>query len=337
MSSVDRILIPFSELKFTLSGILRKYGFKENKADKLAEVFSQSSLDGVYSHGVNRFPRFIHTVKMGYVQKDQDPSLNYTFGAIEQWNGNGGPGILNALSMMDRAIQIATRSGIGCVGLQNTNHWMRGGTYGWRAAEKGMIGICFTNTKPNMVPWGGSETRIGNNPLIIAIPRKQGHIVLDMAISQYSFGKIQEYALQHKQLPFPGGLDDSGILTYDPEIILKNEKTIPIGFWKGSGLSIVLDLIAALISGGDASSTIATHEEEYGLSQIFIAIQPGFLPEREREKLISEVIKYVKETPGIQEGSETHYPGEKTRRIRDINLKNGIPVNPGIWEEIKNL
>ncbi len=337
MSSVDRILIPFGELKNTLSGILKKYGFRENKADKLAEVFSQSSLDGVYSHGVNRFTRFIHTVKMGYVQKDQDPSLNYTFGAIEQWNGNGGPGILNALSMMDRAIQIAKRSGIGCVGLQNTNHWMRGGTYGWQAAEKGMIGICFTNTKPNMVPWGGSETRIGNNPLIIAIPRKQGHIVLDMAISQYSFGKIQEYALRHKQLPFPGGLDDSGNLTYDPEIILKNEKTIPIGFWKGSGLSIVLDLLAALISGGDASSTIATYEEEYGLSQIFMAIQPGFLPVSEREKLINEVIKYVKETPGIQEGYETHFPGEKTRRTRDINLKHGIPVNPGIWEEIKNL
>jgi len=195
MPSEKKIFIPFEELKDQLSSILGKYGFSEKKANKLAEVFSQSSLDGIYSHGVNRFSRFIQTVNMGYVHKDREPSLSFAFGAIEQWNGNGGPGILNALSMMDRAIQIAKKSGIGCVGLHNTNHWMRGGTYGWQAAEQGMIGICFTNTKPNMVPWGGSEIRIGNNPLIIAIPRKEGHIVLDMAISQYSFGKIQEYAL----------------------------------------------------------------------------------------------------------------------------------------------
>lgn len=331
------ILIPYKELKERLHGILEKYGFGEKKAYKLAEIFSSSSLDGIYSHGVNRFPRFIHTVKSGYVLKDQEPSLTHSFGVMEQWNGNQGPGILNALSMMDRAIELAERTGIGCIGLSNTNHWMRGGTYGWQAAEKGMIGICFTNTKPNMVPWGGAEIRIGNNPLIIAIPRKRGHVVLDMAISQYSFGKIQEYALQHKQLAFPGGLDDRGDLTHDPETILKNEKTIPIGFWKGSGLSIVLDLLAAIISGGDASSTIATHEEEYGLSQVFIAIQPGFLPRQERDGLIDEVLRYVKEVSGVREGSEIYYPGEKTIMTRALNLKNGIPIHTDIWEEIKDL
>jgi 3-dehydro-L-gulonate 2-dehydrogenase len=187
------------------------------------------------------------------------------------------------------------------------------------------------------VPWGAAEIRIGNNPLIIAIPRKQGHVVLDMAISQYSFGKIQEYALQHKQLPFPGGLDERGDLTRDPETILKNEKTIPIGLWKGSGLSIVLDLLAAIISGGDASSSIAAHVEEYGLSQVFIAIQPGFLPQQERDGLIDEVLKYVKEVSGIREGSEIYYPGEKTVKTRALNLKMGIPINSGIWKEIKDL
>jgi 3-dehydro-L-gulonate 2-dehydrogenase len=331
------ILIPYQELKSQLQLILEKYGYSRMKADKLAEIFSQSSLDGVYSHGINRFRRFIETVKMGYVQKDRDPVRIYSFGAMEQWDGHGGSGILNALTMMDRAIELAGRSGIGCVGLRNTNHWMRGGTYGWQAVEKGMIGICFTNTKPNMVPWGGSEIRIGNNPLIIAIPRKQDHIVLDMAISQYSFGKIQEYALKRQQLPFPGGMDDRGDLTRDPDVILKTEKTIPIGYWKGSGLSFVLDLLAALISGGDTSSVIAGREEEYGLSQVFIAIQPGFLPEREREKMIDEAIQYLKDIPGIREGSETYYPGEKTVRTRVSNLKEGIPVNAGVWEEIKNL
>lgn len=337
MMADEIILIPFQDLKDHLQVILEKYGFTKEKAGKLAEVFSQSSLDGVYSHGVNRFGRFIDTIRKGYVKTDQEPSRVSSYGIMEQWNGNGGAGILNAMAMMERATDIAGKSGIGCVGLRNTNHWMRGGTYGWQAAERGMIGICFTNTKPNMVPWGGSEVRIGNNPLIIAIPRKNGHIVLDMALSQFSFGKIHEYALRHQKLPFPGGLDDQDALTRDPEIILKNEKTIPIGFWKGSGLSFVLDLVAAILSGGDTASSIAFREEEYGLSQVFMALQPGILPEMERENLVEKAITYLKEVRNIHDQDDIRYPGEKTARTRNLNLKNGIPVNSGIWEEIKNL
>ena len=100
--------------------------------------------------------------------------------AFERWNGQGGPGNLNALACMQRAIDLTADHGIACVGLSNTNHWMRGGSYGWQAADAGVIGVCWTNTLPNMPPWGASEPRIGNNPLIVAIPhppapRRPGH------------------------------------------------------------------------------------------------------------------------------------------------------------------
>jgi 3-dehydro-L-gulonate 2-dehydrogenase len=332
-----KILIPFDELKRQLNEILIEHGFDAGKADLLSKVFAESSLDGVYSHGVNRFKRFMITVKNGIVRKDAEPVLKNSFGSVEQWDGNGGPGILNALRMMERAVEIAEGSGIGCIGLNNTNHWMRGGTYGWLAAEKDKIGICFTNTKPNMVPWGGAEVRIGNNPLVIGIPREKGHVVLDMALSQFSFGKIQEYAMQKQLLPFPGGFDDKGNLTHDPEMLMKNEKTIPIGFWKGSALSFVLDILAMLISGGDSASRINGREEEYGLSQVFIAINPGYMPSFEKDKLIDEVIDFTKNVPAFQAGDKVYYPGEKTRLIREQNLVAGIPVSERIWEEIRNL
>lgn len=332
-----KILVSFDMLKDQLNRILLQHGFTEGKADLLSSIFAESSLDGVYSHGVNRFARFIHTVKRGIVQKDAEPDLLNSFGSVEQWNGNSGPGILNALRMMDRAVEIAERSGIGCVGLNNTNHWMRGGTYGWQAAEKGKIGICFTNTKPNMVPWGGSKPTIGNNPLVIGIPYGKGHIVLDMALSQYSFGKIQEYAMRHQQLPFPGGFDDQGNLTRDPDILLKNEKTIPIGFWKGSAFSFVLDILAALIAGGDSASRINNRDEEYGLSQVFIAISPGFLPAAEIDQFIEEIIMFTKNDPGFREGDRVRYPGENTMHIRQQNKVAGIPVSERIWNEILKL
>ena len=104
--------------------------------------------------------------------------------------GGGGPGNLNAQASMSRAMALGREHGIGCVALGNTNHWMRGGTYGWQAADAGMIGICWTNTLANLPAWGAKMPGLGNNPLVIAVPRPEGHVVLDMAMSQFSYGAL---------------------------------------------------------------------------------------------------------------------------------------------------
>ena len=111
---------------------------------------------------------------------------------------------------MARAIALSREHGIGCVAMANTNHWMRGGTYGWQAADAGVIGICWTNTMPNVPPWGGAEPAIGNNPLVIAVPRAKGHVVLDMAMSQFSYGALESYRKRGELLPVEGGFDARG-------------------------------------------------------------------------------------------------------------------------------
>ena len=183
-----------------------------------------------------------------------------------------GVGLVNAHICMQRAVEIAEVHSIGCVGLSNTNHWMRGGAYGLQAAEAGYIGICWTNTTRLMPPWGSAEKKIGNNPLAIAIPRDEGHILLDMAMSQYSNGKLEVLRLQDKQLPLPGGYDTKGDLTVEPAEILDSQRALPIGYWKGSGLALVLDTMASVISGGQATHQIGKQKSEYAVSQVFIAI-----------------------------------------------------------------
>src|SRR5207237_10438384 len=91
-------------------------------------------------------------------------------GVTENWDGHLAPGMYTATLAMRRAITLAKENSMGCVAVKNTNHWMRGGTYGWQAADAGYIGICVTNTIANMPPWGGKEPRLGNNPLVIAVP-----------------------------------------------------------------------------------------------------------------------------------------------------------------------
>jgi LDH2 family malate/lactate/ureidoglycolate dehydrogenase len=135
---------------------------------------------------------------------------------------------------------------------------MRGGTYGWQAADAGVIGICWTNTLPNLPAWGADTPRIGNNPLVMAVPRPEGHLVLDMAMSQFSYGALAAYRSRGESLPVPGGFDSAGAITSDPGAIEASRRPLPIGFWKGAGLSIMLDAIAASLAGGRASHQIPT-------------------------------------------------------------------------------
>jgi 3-dehydro-L-gulonate 2-dehydrogenase len=131
-TSDQSIRIPYDKMKSEFFRILLSIGFSKPKAEKCAELFTMNSVDGVNSHGINRFPRFVKITLKGHVNPESVPSLIHKIGGLEQWNGNLGPGPLNATFATDRSIEIARENGIGLVTLDNTNHWMRGGTYGWQ-------------------------------------------------------------------------------------------------------------------------------------------------------------------------------------------------------------
>ena len=216
---------------------------------------------------------------------------------------------------------------------------MRGGTYGWQAADQGCIGICWSNTMPNMPAWGGKDRKIGNNPLVMSVPRSNGeHVVLDCAVSQFSYGKIEQCKLQGTQLPVPGGYDTKGNLSTDPAEIEKTWRVLPMGYWKGSGLSIVLDLIATVLSNGNSVSKIGTFDDEVGLTQIMIAIDPSrFNTAEETDAIIDAILADVKSSEPIKEGGEVYYPGELALHTMIENKELGIPVVEEIWEEVLHM
>lgn len=327
--------IPFNKLISEFKRVLLSLNFTEEKAELCAAIFAENSRDGVYTHGLNRFPVFVEFVKEGLVKPGAEPTKEGAFGSLEQWNGNLGPGILNARFCMDRAIALANENGIGCVALKNTNHWMRAGAYGWQAADAGLIGICFTNTIANLPPWGGLDPRLGNNPLVIAVPRKGGHVVLDMAISQYSVGKLNQYKNNSEKLPLPGGYDDAGHLSTDAAEILESKRLLPVGFWKGSGLSLVLDLLATVLSQGNSTAKITQSEKESGVSQVFICIKPE--SNMYTEQAIDEIISFTKTSRPEHTGGSISYPGENTLKTREKSLKDGVLVDERVWEKVLGL
>lgn len=324
--------IPFEKLRAEFLRVLLKQDFDPLKAEQCATIFAQNSRDGVYTHGLNRFPTFVDYIQQGLIDSYAQPTLENTFGLIEQWNGNLAPGILNAQFCTNRAIALAKEHGIGCVAIRNTNHWMRGGTYGWQAAEAGCIGIHFTNTIALVPPWGGIDPRLGNNPLVIAVPRAEGHIVLDMAISQYSMGKLMQYQAADEDLPLPGGYDESGELSSKPGDIIKSKRLLPVGFWKGSGLALMLDLLVTILSQGKSTAKITESAVESGVGQVFICIKD---PDKETTaRLVEQILDFTKSSRPDKEGGTIAYPGENTLKTRIRNLEEGIPVREDIWNKV---
>jgi 3-dehydro-L-gulonate 2-dehydrogenase len=319
--------VAFEELEETLAAALRGLGFEHSRADLCARLFAETTRDGVYTHGIARFPRFVRMIRAGRIDIHAAPEIVRGHGSLERWDGRCGPGNLNAWQSMERAIALARVHGVGVVALANTTHWMRGGSYGWQAADAGVIGICWTNTMPNLPQWGSTEARLGNNPLVFAVPRPGGHVVLDMAMSQFSYGALAAYRERGELLPVDGGFDVGGEMTRDPAAIEASQRPLPIGYWKGSGLSLVLDMIAAILAGGLATHQIPKDpERETGISQFFLAIDPAGLGGD--AAAIAD---------GIVASTDSRYPGRRTLELRAENLALGVRVDESVWREVQAL
>jgi 3-dehydro-L-gulonate 2-dehydrogenase len=337
MSNKENIVVSSEEMKKTFHDILIKNGMNDQKGMQCAEIFTANSVDGVYTHGVNRFPRFIEYIRKGYVKIDAEPVLKNKIGSIEQWDGQLGPGPLNAQYATTRAMQLASENGLGCVALANTNHWMRGGTYGWYAAQKGFVFIGWTNTIANMPAWGAIDCKLGNNPLVIALPYNNEAIVMDMAMSQFSFGAMELAIIKNEKLSQPGGYDKQGNLTNDPSAIIQSKRSLPVGYWKGAGFSLLLDLLATILSGGSSTHDLGKKEAEFGVSQVFICIDLSKLQSQQTIRQAVETIIHDYHQSIAVEGSKIVYPGEQVLMKRKNNVENGIPVVKEIWESILKL
>ena len=332
------ILVTADEMKQTFLSILLQQGFSEERAALCAEIFTNNSVDGVYTHGVNRFPVFVQYVKEGLVDKDASPTIQSAFNGLEQWNGHLGPGPLNAVTATDRAMELAQQHGIGCVALANTNHWMRGGYYGWQAAQKGFVLIAWSNTIANMPAWGAIDSRLGNNPLVMALPFDDDAIVLDMAMSQYSFGAMEQAAAKGEQLHMQGGFDKDGNLTTDPASIIDSKRPLPVGYWKGAGLSLLLDILAAVLSGGLSTQAITKLQKEHAVSQVFICIDPSRLFSHSIiSKTVKDIIDDYHQSQTTGDRNRVRFPGEGVLQRRKENLQKGIPVLQSIWQEVLRL
>ena len=308
-------------------------------AKRFAEIFAGNSLDGVYSHGMNRYPRYLSDMESGLCDAKVTQAERVSgLGGLEVWDAHFGVGPLIAQQMAERAIELARTHGIACVALRNNSHWLRAGRYGLMMADAGMMGLCMTNTCMNLVAYGAKETSTGNNPITIAIPRRAGSLVMDMAVSQYAFGKLEIMAQEGGMLDTPCGYDTDGNLTNDPQKIVESGLMTPMALWKGSALSIMIDLMVSMLSLGRTSLAIGTPADgEKGMSQMFVCMNPAAVIDMDKaEAQMEKTIAFLNSLEPKDGVHGVHAPGENLEKTRARNRECGIPVTEDTWQKIVN-
>ena len=327
--------VPFQDLYQEFFRVLVRVGVSEERGKVIARLFAENQRDGVYSHGLNRFGRFIGHIRKGQIDVHANPEKTGGFGSVEQWDGKMGMGLWNAFVCMGRAVELANERGVGCVGVRNTNHLMRAGSYALQAADAGCIGICWTNTIPLMPPWGSAEVRIGNNPISIAVPRRDGHLLLDMAMSQYSNGRLEVSKQRGQEMAVAAGYDSDGNLTRNPGAVLASRRALPIGYWKGSAFAMILDAMATVVSGGRSSHQIGREGVEHGVSQVFLAINATELGgEVATDEALNAIVDDLHTAAPHAGGGEVRYPGEGMMRNRQESLAKGVLVDETLFEAL---
>ncbi len=323
--------IDASRLLALVTQIFGRCGMTQADAGLLADSLVAADLGGVHSHGVLRVPEYVRKLTQGGVNPHGRPTIVRDEGACLVVDGGNSMGQIGAHFAMAQAIERARTTGLAAVAVRGSNHCGAMAYFATQALAHDMIGLATTNALPTMAPWGGTERILGINPLAVAIPAGAAFpIVLDAAFSASAQGKIRVYQQKGLSLPEGWALDRDGQPTTDPAAALGG-LLMPIGGHKGSGLAIVMGILASLLSGASFGTELGSLEagatpgqDGHFLAAIRISAFEDVERFKERVDRVIEQVHNCRRAPGVD---RIYAPGERELLNRAEYLQYGIPLN----------
>jgi LDH2 family malate/lactate/ureidoglycolate dehydrogenase len=258
---------------------------------------------------------------------------------------------------MQLAIKKAREHSLGFVAVRNSNHFGIAGYYALMALNEDMIGICTTNSEVLVVPTFARNAMLGTNPIAIAVPSgKECPFVLDMSTSTVTRGKLEVYARLERQIPLNWATDEKGVATDNPQRVLQNIAKrsggglLPLGGaleesggHKGYGMALAVEIFSAVLSGALYANRVYPKNEQgkplpSGIGHFFGAIRiDAFRPENEFKNDMDDLIHRLKDAPKADGAERIYIHGEKETQETEKRLKNGIPLNPKVAEELRSI
>lgn len=321
---------PEEEVKI-IKEILTAMNVPEESSDIVADVTLDADLKGFSSHGIGRFPQYVEGLRHGTIRADGDITIERETESTALINGNHIFGHVVAYRAMELAIEKARNTGVGLVGVHDSNHFGVAGYYSDMAVMNDMIGVVIANTEPAVAPIGGRKPILGTNPVAIGIPSNRYYVSVDMATSASARGKLLEAARKGESIPENVALDAEGKPTTDPEMALKGS-ILPFGGHKGYALSFMIEILAGPLVGaafGTAVTGTANPEEMCTKGDLMMAIDPSKMVDPDEFR--AQVDEFIEE---VKSSGDVLIPGD----IESMNIKRrraeGIELDEKLLERI---
>jgi LDH2 family malate/lactate/ureidoglycolate dehydrogenase len=334
-----RIVSPARLHKFCVS-LLKKVGLNEQHATIVADSLLFADLRGTDSHGVVRLKSYLERAQMGVMNVNPDMRIEHEYAAVALLNAQNGFGQIAGTKAMELAIRKAKIGGVALVGVKNSNHFGVAAFFATKAIQENMIGLAMTNASPAIAPYDSKVPLLGTNPFAVAIPAlHQRPIVLDMATSLVARGKIRLAALAGREIPKDWALDSNGDPTSDPVAALKGSMAA-IGGPKGSGMSLVIDLLCGVLTGSSFTGEVRNITDTSGPAKtghLFVAMDIKMLGSALKFKRnMDNIILHIKSLPPV--GGRTIYlPGEIEFDLENVRSVEGIPLEADVVASLREL
>jgi LDH2 family malate/lactate/ureidoglycolate dehydrogenase/quinol monooxygenase YgiN len=319
-------------------------GTSPDEARVVANALVEADLRGMQSHGVLRIPIYVEKIRAGGFRTGHRGTIVRESPGTVLLDGEDGLGQVISLTAMDLAIDKAGATGIGAVGVLNSNHFGEAAHYVIHAAERGMIGLIATNGSPNMPALGGTTKMTGPLPFTAAVPVGSGPpFVIDAALGVTNRGKLIYMAERGERIPMGWGVDRDARPTDDPARVLDGGWILPIGGHKGFGITLFLEILSGVLTGARVGSEIrdlynAPRNQSQGLGHFCIAIDPAaFMPLDEFKARMDAMIRMIRSSklaPGVERMVIPGEPEVEAKRRRSVD---GIPLATGVLDQLNAL
>jgi uncharacterized oxidoreductase len=328
-------------LREGVKAIFAAGGCADGEADAIADHLVEANLMGHDSHGVIRVAKYVSWQQQGMVLPNREPRLVHDAGVMLTIDGQFGYGQSVAPAALRRAIDRAKERGVAVLALRNAGHLGRIGAWPELAAAAGLVSVHFVNTSGFgmlVAPHGGSDRRLSANPIAAGVPMPDGPpMILDIATSVIAEGKIQVAHNKGDLLPAGAVLDGKGAPTRDPEAFYATPPgaILPIAGHKGSGLSIICEVLAGALTGGGSTHPDNPTARRLTNNMLSILIDADSLPGT--EAFAADVIRlkaWIKGSPPVEPNGEVLLPGEIERRTRAEREKSGIHLDDATREQL---
>lgn len=329
-------------LKGFASQIFQKFGLSKADAEIISNVLIETEYRGINSHGIARILIYAERIKKGLINtqpSNQTLRENATSALIDADNGMGHVVSYKAMKL---CIDKAKKTGMGAVGVRNSNHFGINAYYSMMASKENLIGMVFTNTSPLMAPFGGREPILGSNPLSIAIPAgDEPDMVIDMATSGAARGKLEVAAREGQKIPEGLAIDAEGRPTVDPAEGLKGA-LLPFAGPKGYGMCLMVDTFAGVLTGSlfgqNVGSLFGDLDRPQNLGHFFMAFDvENFMPITEFKQRMDQMIQNIRSSKLGAGFNRIYMPGEiEFEKSKEIRAK-GITLNETVFCKLNEL